>query len=58
MALFTKLMSEIKLAPELKDLEIFCHAQITARGYWEKCGFTIEGEMFSEADIDHYKMVY
>lgn len=42
---------------ELGLHEIYCHAQAPAVGFYKKMGWSIEGEMFSEADIEHYKMV-
>ncbi len=42
---------------ELGLREIFCNAQAPAVGFYKKMGWTIEGEMFEEADIEHYKMV-
>lgn len=39
-------------------VRIYLHAQITAVGFYEKYGFVKQGPLFSEAGIDHYKMVY
>lgn len=36
---------------------LYLHAQLTAVGLYKKCGFNEEGEQFSEANIQHYKMV-
>ncbi len=35
---------------------IYLHAQISAIPFYEKYGFVKEGEMFIEADIEHYYM--
>lgn len=43
---------------ELGLSEIYCHAQSMAVGFYKKMGWSIEGEMFEEAGIDHYKMVF
>jgi predicted GNAT family N-acyltransferase len=37
--------------------KIYLHAQISALDFYEKYGFVKEGEMFVEADIEHYMMV-
>jgi predicted GNAT family N-acyltransferase len=33
------------------------HAQAHLRPYYERLGFAVQGELFKEADIDHYLMV-
>ncbi len=33
------------------------HAQLTVQSFYEKHGFKVQGEIFSEADIDHVMMV-
>ena len=49
----------------LKDVQethpgkkIYLNAQLPAVNFYRQHGFVTEGEMFSECDIDHYKMVY
>lgn len=42
---------------ELGLQRIYCHAQAPAVGFYKKMGWSIEGEMFEEAGIEHYKMV-
>lgn len=37
---------------------IYLHAQLKAIPFYERRGFEKVGEMFSECDIDHYKMVW
>ena len=37
---------------------IYLNAQVTAMRFYEREGFIKEGEMFSEANIDHYRMVW
>lgn len=36
---------------------LYLHAQLTAMGLYAKYDFIVEGEMFEEAGIKHYKMV-
>ncbi len=47
-----------KILQDVKPLEtrIYLHAQVTAIGFYEKYGFVKEGDMFSEANIDHFVM--
>jgi len=47
----------------LKDVlpagqKIYLHAQLKAVNFYERVGFKKEGPMFSEANIDHFKMYY
>ena len=42
---------------ELPDSEVYLNAQLRAIPFYERHGFRKEGEMFVEADIQHYKMV-
>ncbi len=39
-------------------LKIYLHAQVSAVGFYEKNGFKKEGSMFTEANIDHFKMYF
>lgn len=38
------------------EKEIYLHSQIKAIPFYERHGFVIEGEMFTEAEIEHYTM--
>lgn len=38
------------------DQSIYLHAQIQVVDFYKKVGFISEGEMFEEANIQHYKM--
>lgn len=38
--------------------KIYLHAQVPAMNVYARCGFVPEGELFYEANIPHYKMVY
>ncbi|AKD03722.1 GNAT family N-acetyltransferase [Pontibacter korlensis] len=40
------------------DQKIYLHAQLPAVNFYKRHGFVPEGDMFSECDIQHYKMVY
>lgn len=40
-----------------RQLPLYLHAQIKAIPFYARRGFEKVGEMFSECDIDHYKMV-
>ena len=37
---------------------IYLHAQVAAMGFYEKHGFYAYGDIFYEADIPHYKMIF
>lgn len=56
-ALVAAVLNDIKQHPESKDKKCYLHAQLAAMPLYEKFGFQAEGEMFSECDIWHYKMV-
>jgi predicted GNAT family N-acyltransferase len=36
--------------------EVWCHAQISALPFYRKIGYSVAGEKFEEAGIDHLKM--
>ena len=40
------------------DKKIYLHSQVSAMKLYAKAGFSPEGELFYEANIPHYKMVY
>ncbi|MEJ8803446.1 GNAT family N-acetyltransferase [Pontibacter sp. H249] len=40
------------------DKKIYLNAQLPAVNFYLQHGFVTEGEMFSECDINHYKMVF
>ncbi len=42
---------------ELPDAQVYLNAQLRAIPFYERQGFKKEGEMFEEANIQHYKMV-
>ena len=37
---------------------VYLHAQLPALSFYRRHGFEAVGGMFSECDIDHYKMIY
>ncbi|GAA4425896.1 GNAT family N-acetyltransferase [Pontibacter saemangeumensis] len=43
---------------EHPDEVIYLHAQLPAVNFYKRHGFDTEGDLFSECDIQHYKMVY
>ncbi|MGD8324895.1 MAG: GNAT family N-acetyltransferase [Gammaproteobacteria bacterium] len=36
--------------------EVWCHAQVSARDFYERAGYVAEGAVFEEAGIDHITM--
>jgi len=38
--------------------KIYLNAQVSAMGFYERYGFKKEGPMFSEANIDHFRMYF
>lgn len=53
-----RLLSEIIADVKTMQKEIFLNAQKSAVNFYLKNGFELCGEMFLEADIEHYKMTY
>jgi len=47
----------IKIAREQNAKKVILHAQCVATEFYEKLGFTAEGEIFDDAGIDHISMV-
>lgn len=39
-------------------LPMFCHAQLSARTFYERLGWQVEGELFTEAGHEHIRMAY
>ena len=42
---------------ELPDADVYLNAQLRAVPFYERHGFRKEGELFEEANIQHYRMV-
>jgi predicted GNAT family N-acyltransferase len=53
--LLNHILDEVK---KKENKKIYLHAQLPAVKFYERAGFVKEGELFSECNIDHYKMVY
>ena len=54
-ALLHAVLTDVQV--ERADAEVYLNAQLRAVPFYERHGFRKEGEMFEEADIQHYKMV-
>ncbi|WP_210520827.1 GNAT family N-acetyltransferase [Hymenobacter terricola] len=54
-ALLHAVLADVQV--ELPDAEVYLNAQIGAVRFYERHGFKKEGEVFEEANIQHYKMV-
>ncbi len=56
-------IGEIILKAVLKDVissgkQIYLHSQVNAVSFYERNGFIKEGQMFTEAGIRHFRMIY
>ena len=50
-------LAELHRQAELRGVsEIELHAQVSARGFYERAGYTAVGEVYQEAGIDHVTM--
>ncbi len=54
----TYLVTEVLKDVLPQNKNIYLNAQVRAMNVYERLGFVKEGEMFVEANIDHYKMTY
>ncbi len=52
-----KILSRVIKDAKETQQTLYMHAQLKAIPFYERQGFKAVGEMFSECDIDHYKMV-
>ena len=43
---------------EIGLIELYCHARADAVPYYEKLGWVVDGPMFMEAGVEHYKMTF
>jgi predicted GNAT family N-acyltransferase len=51
-------LAELHRQAELRGVtEVELHAQVTARGFYERAGYTAVGEVYEEAGIAHVTMV-
>ena len=53
----TVLRGLMEVARQRGDREVILHAQLSARGFYEKEGFIVQGPVFVEAGIDHIEMM-
>ncbi|MBL6658213.1 MAG: GNAT family N-acetyltransferase [Flavobacteriales bacterium] len=53
-----KLVKEVLMDVKDSDKQIYLHAQIQVVDFYENLNFVIEGELFEEAGINHYKMIF
>jgi predicted GNAT family N-acyltransferase len=53
--LLRQVVADVKAA--YPDETMYLHAQLPAVNFYARQGFEKVGEMFSECDIDHYKMI-
>ena len=53
----TVLRGLMEVARQRGDREVILHAQLSARGFYEKEGFIAQGPVFVEAGIDHIEMM-
>lgn len=56
-ALVKVILDDIYKHRDFNQQEIYLHAQITALNLYRKFGFKIVGDIFIEADIEHYEMI-
>ena len=54
-ALLRAVLTDVRA--ELPDAQVYLNAQLRAVPFYERHGFKTEGEMFEEANIQHYRMV-
>ncbi|MBJ6116688.1 GNAT family N-acetyltransferase [Pontibacter sp. BT310] len=43
---------------EQNGRKVYLHAQLPAVNFYKRNGFKTEGDMFTECDIQHYKMIF
>jgi len=51
------LLALLDAARHRGDAEVMLHAQCEAEGFYRRLGFTVRGDVFQEAGIDHIEMV-
>lgn len=56
-ALVKSVLEDVKNAKDTTGKLIYLHAQLTAMPLYQKFQFKAVGEMFEEANIQHYKMI-
>ena len=58
MGLGTQLLEAVMKDALRSGRPIYLHSQLKALSYYHRAGFRKKGNKFTEADIDHYLMVY
>ncbi|MGV3588837.1 MAG: GNAT family N-acetyltransferase [Adhaeribacter sp.] len=53
--LLHKVLQDVKAAHP--DKEIYLHAQLPAASFYARQGFETVGDLFTECDIEHFKMI-
>ena len=57
MYLGSKMMKEVHEYLKDKNVNrIYCHAQITAKPFYDRLGYQVKGEIFDEGGIEHVLM--
>ena len=57
MHLGSKMMKEVHEYLKEKDVNrIYCHAQMTAKPFYDRLGYQVKGETFDEGGIEHVLM--
>ena len=51
------ILNHILNEPEIQGRYVYLHSQASASEFYRKNGFQVMGNVFMEADIEHYKMV-
>ena len=51
------LQTLMEAARQRGDAQVLLHAQRSAEGFYQRLGFTAQGDVFTEAGIDHIEMV-
>ena len=55
-AMMEKILADLRKDPEVRDKEIYLHAQLDAISLYRKFGFVKYGDMFDESGLMHYAM--
>lgn len=55
-ALVQAVINDIAASPQAKNKKLYLHAQLDAMPLYSKFGFTKIGQMFTECNIQHFKM--
>jgi len=47
-----------RYAQAQQALKLYCHAREVAKVFYDRCGWKVKGEVFTEVGIPHYHMYY